>query len=255
MNPHILLCSCWLLLGTSNIIAAGAPSMEEANQRFAANDFAAAAAAYEQILTTDGPRAAVFYNLGNSYQRQGQYGRAILAYERARLLTPRDPDLLANLTLARKAAAAFEEPLLKPRLDALIKHLSRNEWSWLVTGCALFLGGIALLCGILRLPRKWLRQTVVMAAVVAGLGITGGATALYLRRSETTRGIVLSSNAKVLISPFGDADTLGTPGAGRSVRLGRQEGDFIYLEVIGTKLCGWMSNKDVAAISGDYPSP
>ena len=94
-----------LFLTTSSFAA----SMEDANGQFKAGNFEVAATHYEEVLKHEGPRASVFYNLGNSYQAQKKYGPAILAYERARLLTPRDPDLLANLNLARKAATAFDE--------------------------------------------------------------------------------------------------------------------------------------------------
>ena len=227
----LLLACCFFLLGNATLHAADAATLDQANQRFAAGDYAGAATAYDQLLATEGPRASLFYNLGNSYQRLGQYGPAILAYERARLLTPRDPDLLANLTLARKAAAAFEETRLNPRLDALLNHFSRNEWSWLVATAALALGGLCVLCGGVRLPRRWLRQCALATAVLAGLTLAGGATALYLRRAETTCGIVLSATASVRLSPFDKAEALGTPGAGRSVRLGAPNGSFHYVEI------------------------
>ena len=94
MNKNLLLGLLCLFLGSSSAFAT---PFDQANGQFKAGDYAGAAAAYEQVLAADGPRAAVFYNLGNSYQQLKQYGPAILAYERARLLTPRDPDLLANL--------------------------------------------------------------------------------------------------------------------------------------------------------------
>ena len=249
MKPHFLSHLICLVLGSSAVFAGGTVTFDEANLRFNAGEFAAAAAGYEQILTREGPRAAVFYNLGNSYQNLNQYGPAILAYERARLLTPRDPDLLANLALARKAAAAFEESGIPPRLDALLNYLSRNEWSWLVAGAAVFLGGLALICGAVPLPRRWLRHSALVAAGVAGLTLIAGAAALYLRRAEASRGIVLAENATVRLSPFENAEALGTPGPGRGVHLGDRNGGFHYIEVPGTKLRGWMADNDVAAIA------
>jgi tetratricopeptide (TPR) repeat protein len=238
-----------LLLGSAALGAAATTTpFEQANQHFKTGEFAAAARAYEQLLTTEGPRAAVFYNLGNSYQRLGQFGPAILAYERARLLSPRDPDLSVNLALARKAAAAFEEPGAHPRLDGLLNHLSCNEWSWLVAAAALALGGLTLVCGAVPLPRRWLRTSARVAAAMAGITIVTGAAALYLRRGEHTRGIVLSAAATVRLSPFDSAEALGTPGPGRSVRLGAHTGAFRYVEVPATHLRGWMADADVAAI-------
>ncbi|MEY4569688.1 MAG: hypothetical protein RLZZ398_1127 [Verrucomicrobiota bacterium] len=234
-----LLC---LFLGTTAVFA---NDFERANEQFKAGDFAGAAASYEKILAAEGPRATVFYNLGNSYQQLKRYGPAILAYERARLLTPRDSDLLANLALARKAAAVAEEPGIHPRLDIALNYLSRNEWSWLVASGALFLGALAVACGAVKLPRQW----VLSAAGLAGICIITGAFALYLRRAETGRSVILSSDAAVRLSPFEKAESLGSPGAGRIVRLGAASGDFHYIEVPGTSLSGWLAGKDVAPIA------
>lgn len=246
MNKNFLLGLLCLVLGSSSVFAT---PFDQANRQFKAGDFAGATDAYQQILAADGPRAAVFYNLGNSYQQLKQYGPAILAYERARLLTPRDPDLLANLALARKAAAAFEETGPHPRLDAALNYPSRNEWSWLVAGAALVLGGLAVFCGAVKLPRRGMVRAAQVSACLAGLAIAAGAAALYLRRAESSRGIVLSENATVRLSPFEKAESLGTPGPGRSVRLGVQSGAFQYVEVPATNLHGWLAAKDVAAIA------
>ncbi|MES2920532.1 MAG: tetratricopeptide repeat protein [Verrucomicrobiota bacterium] len=229
--------------------ASFASAFDDANQQFKAGDFAGAAAAYEKILAAEGPRASVFYNLGNSYQNLKQYGPAILAYERARLLTPRDPDLSANLALSRKAATAFEESGRNPRLEAALSYLSRNEWSWLVAGAALFLGVLAVVCGAVKLPQR-VRLFAWVSSGLAALAIVAGATALYLRRDEAGRGIVLAENATVRLSPFEKAESLGTPGPGRTVHLGTANGDFRYVEVAGTNLKGWLATKDVASIAG-----
>ena len=221
-----------------------ANGLDQANEQFKTGNFAGAAAGYEKVLTTEGPSAAIFYNLGNSYQQLKQYGPAILAYERARLLTPRDPDLLANLSLARKAATAFEETGRHPWIDAMINRLSRNEWSWLVAGAALFLGILAFACGVVKLSHR----SVVIAASAAALIIVTSSAALFLRRGEAVRGIVLSESATVRLSPFEKAESLGTPGPGRIVRLGVKSGDFQYIEVPGASLQGWLASKDVAAI-------
>jgi len=238
----------FILLGVMPIFPAHADAFDQANQKFSTGDYADAATAYEQIITKDGASAAAYYNLGNCYQRMEKLGPAILAYERARLLSPRDPDLAANLTLARKTAAAFEEPALDPRLDAVLRHLSRNEWSWLVAAPALFLGGLALLVGILGGPRKSLRPVVTTSAIMAALCIMAGSAALYLTHDDTTRGIIISDAAAVRLSPFETAESLGTPGPGRSVRMGKRNGDFHYIEIPTTELRGWVHCDDVTAI-------
>ncbi|MES2438510.1 MAG: tetratricopeptide repeat protein [Verrucomicrobiota bacterium] len=244
MNRKFLLGLLCLLMGTASVFAT---AFDDANTRSKAGDFTGAAEAYEKILAEEGPDSAVFFNLGNCYQGLRRYGPAILAYERARLITPRDPDLLANLALARKAAAAFEEGGPNPKLEAVIGGLSRNEWSWLVAGAALFLGVVSVLGGAFHLPRQ-AGKVLWISAGAAGLAIIAGSSALYLRRTEGNRGIVLSENAAVRLSPFEKAESVGTPGPGRFVRLGVKNGGFHYVEVPGANLRGWLSEKDVAAI-------
>lgn len=246
MIKNLLFLPLCFLIGLMPGIAS---ELEQANQQFKSGDFAEATATYEKILTQEGPRASVYYNLGNSYQQLKQHGPAILAYERARLLTPRDPDLLANLARARKAATAFEENGLHPWLDAVLHRLSRNEWSWFVAGGALFLGAAMLAAGAVKLPRLW----VVTAAGTAVLVIVTGSTALYLRHAEADRGIVLSESATVRLSPFEKAESLGTPGQGRIVQLGASQDDYQYIEVPGANLHGWLASKDVAAIIPQNP--
>ncbi len=237
-----------LALLIAGITTAWGSALDEANQRFAAGDFPAAIEAYEKIIESQGPDAAVYYNLGNSHQSLKQYGPAILAYERARLLTPRDPDLLANLTLARKAATAFEEPELNPQLDTVLQYFSRNEWSWLVAGAALVLGFTGLLYGIFKM-----RRLAGIAAGCAAFVIAAGSGALYLRRAEASRGVVLTEQAVVRLSPFTTAESLGNVGAGRMVRVGEAKAGFHYVEIPKTNLRGWLSSADAASIIPDKP--
>ncbi len=54
-----------------------------------------------------GYSAAGLYNLANSYARAGKPGMAVLNYERARLLSPNDPDVEANLRFVRSSAHSY----------------------------------------------------------------------------------------------------------------------------------------------------
>jgi len=52
--------------------------------------------------------ANVFYDLGNAYFRTGDFGRAILNYQRALALERHHPEATANLQIARDEAHALE---------------------------------------------------------------------------------------------------------------------------------------------------
>ncbi|RPJ34783.1 MAG: tetratricopeptide repeat protein [Verrucomicrobiaceae bacterium] len=249
MNRFFIICLACLCGAAAPALADGRETFDRANAMFEAGDFAGAAAAYQKILLEHGPRAPVYYNLGNSHLRMGDYGHAILAYERAKLLTPRDPDLRSNLALARKNAAAFEEePGLHPRVAAALHFLSRDEWSWLVGGGAILLGGLGLLCGVARVRRGCMARVMVVSAALAALVILVASVVLYLRRGEAARGVIVAADAVLRLSPFETAEPLATPAPGRTVRLGEKSGDFRFIEIPGTNLQGWLADKDVASV-------
>lgn len=80
--------------------AAHAVTKENADSCYVRGDYQRAAKDYEELSRTE-KNAAVYYNLGNSYYRLDNVPQAILAYERALLLSPGDADIRHNLELAR----------------------------------------------------------------------------------------------------------------------------------------------------------
>src|ERR1041385_4838407 len=97
-NSFRIVAAIWLL-GLSTAVAATSDDFKAANQLYDAGKFAEAAAVYEKL---EPKTAHVYYNLGNAWFRQGKMGLAVLNYERARRLAPRDPDILANLKFAEQ---------------------------------------------------------------------------------------------------------------------------------------------------------
>src|SRR5947208_7988618 len=62
----------------------------KANTEFAAGNFKAAIADYEAVVGSGAWSANLFYDLGNAYFRDGDFGRAILNYDRALRLDRQD---------------------------------------------------------------------------------------------------------------------------------------------------------------------
>lgn len=75
-----------------------------ADSAYASADYATAIHIYEQLLTTLGESAAVYYNLGGAYFKTNDIARSILNYERALLIEPANDDIKFNLELARSKA-------------------------------------------------------------------------------------------------------------------------------------------------------
>jgi tetratricopeptide (TPR) repeat protein len=104
------------LLLTALLLATGAHSFEARAEEFAESllikaadsyklgAFNAAARQYEEAIELGANSGHVRYNLGNTYFRLGRFGKAIVQYRIALKDLPRDPDIRANLELARKKA-------------------------------------------------------------------------------------------------------------------------------------------------------
>ena len=92
-------------------------SFAEANGKYQAGDFKGAEALYKKLLDSGLRTAPVYYNYGNASFRNGKKGQALVAYERARRLVPRDRDLRWNLGV------------LKASLPDRLESISTNPFS------------------------------------------------------------------------------------------------------------------------------
>lgn len=86
--------------------------MSRANQLYQEDKFDEAIVLYETILNNGLISEKLYYNLGNSYYRMGETGRAILNYERALKIDPGNEDIEYNISIvkARTADSIREVP-------------------------------------------------------------------------------------------------------------------------------------------------
>jgi tetratricopeptide (TPR) repeat protein len=223
---------------------AGAATLEEANAFFNAGEFSKAAAGYESLIETSGPTASRLFNLGNARLRNGEHGPAILAYERAALLAPRDPDIFANLKLARKAATSHEELPTRSWWESVLHGLSLHEWSWLTLTSAGLMVLAVLAWGLAGFSRPWLKRSAVTALICGILAGLLGGFALWFRKGETKLGIITAAQPALRLSPFPDAAPAGSPRTGVKVILGDHSNGWVYVTVPGSNLSGWLPEKD-----------
>lgn len=76
------------------------------NSLYEKRDYAKAIDEYLKIMDFGIENPNLYYNIGNSYFKTGNLGRAILFYERAKRLAPQDADLKSNLAYARSFAGS-----------------------------------------------------------------------------------------------------------------------------------------------------
>ncbi len=91
----------WILLGVSSLLLADQKSylFQKGNEAYQKGKYEEAISDYQQILKMGYESPELYYNLGNSYYKMHKIGPAVLYYNRALKLAPRDEDVRHNLEL------------------------------------------------------------------------------------------------------------------------------------------------------------
>lgn len=127
----LIIASCLFAKAESSLI-------QQADSAYNADNFKEAADTYLHVIATEGNSATLQYNLGNCYYRLGEFGKAILAYERSLRLDPTSEDARTNLEFvnARIADRPGERgTFIGNALDAVASSAKSNTWAWLAFSC------------------------------------------------------------------------------------------------------------------------
>jgi tetratricopeptide (TPR) repeat protein len=145
--------------------------LDEANKQYTAGNFVKAAELYEQILASGKESAQVYFNLGNTYFKNGDKIKAILNYERAKLLAPQNEDIDFNLKVSNQFVVDNIEQLPKPffsRWWSSIANISSAD-GWAKKSAFGFLIFLVLLGSYFFSRSLRLRKLAFYTAVLTGI--------------------------------------------------------------------------------------
>ena len=155
----ILLMTILLPLSSFLLPRAYAATKAQADSLYTAERYQEAAQQYEALLK-QGESADIYYNLGNAYYRMDDITHAVLAYERALLLSPGDADVRFNLQMARSKTidkiVPESEMFFVTWYRSLVRLMSVDAWGRTAL--------ISLVCAMLLVlvylfaQRIWLRK-------------------------------------------------------------------------------------------------
>ena len=237
------------LIGSMGGAARGLAAQDEivarANQAYQDGDYAAAIEAYEAVRDAGFTSAGLEYNLGNAYFKSGDLGRSILHWERSRSLSPGDPDVEANLELARTLTTDAVEPVPTFWLFSVVAWwvdlIPRGVLVVVVgAGWIAATGGAALriLARSDRVARLGTWLTGAGAVVVLLLGINLFVRELGVGRRQ--RAVILAQAVAVRSAPAQDDDlTLFEVHEGTRVRIDQRTGEWVEIVLDDGKV-GWI---------------
>lgn len=179
---------------------------EQANQLYRNGDFQQAALMYEQIVKNGYESGPLFYNLGNAYFKLHSIPAAILNYERAKRLSPRDEDIAYNLRLCNLRVVDKIDAI--PPLFFLewwhnfVNLLSSNEWGLLAVillWCVVLSGAVFLVSHSFILRRVTFLFSF-LSLLVCIVSIVGMIQRSRIERSDQ-QAIVFSQSVAVKSAP------------------------------------------------------
>ena len=229
----------------SSFAADVSATFDSANKLYEQSKFTDSAAAYEKMIQSGTVSSALYFNLGNAYFKSGQLGRAIAAFREAENLTPRDPDVRANLQFVRTRVQA---PTSSPASwQQWLTALTLNEWAILSAVVVWLWAGLWVLIQM----RPQLKQSLRAVLWCGGVAIIvcGGCTYAAWSSESTKTAIVVAKDAILHNGPLDEAPTAATVHDGAELTVLDAKNDWLQVRV-DSQHVGWIKREQVVVASG-----
>jgi tetratricopeptide (TPR) repeat protein len=213
-----------------------------ANQAYIDGDYQQAIELYSKILEQGIESGEVFFNLGNTYYKTNDLGRAILNYEKARKYIDGDPALEQNLKLTQLRIVDKIEPI--PELfivewwTELIHTFSMDTLLWL--SFSIYTTVILLIIGLLLSSRRIFYRFIWAATLLFILILIITLSVIY--EFETTKfGVILEEKVSVISEPDSDGTEVFILHEGTKVKINRNLNNWLEISIPDGKI-GWLKH-------------
>jgi tetratricopeptide (TPR) repeat protein len=230
-----------------NMVAADVmDNFSTANKLYAEGKFAAAATVYESILNSGTVSANLLFNDGNAEFKAGNLGNAIVAFRRAELFAPRNPEIRANLDFVRNQVQG--SMVRQARWQDWLGQLTLNEWT-LLTAIAFWFTFILFAVRQLRpalVPAlKSVTTLFVLLTILFGAALGVQASGHF----SSPIAVVTTAGAIARSGPFDDAQNVFTSHDGAELSVLSRHDDWAQV-TDGNGRIGWMNKKQIQVLPG-----
>ncbi len=218
---------------------------DQANKLYEIGRYDESASVYESIINSGHQSVAIYFNWGNALFKSGKVGKAIYAYLNAERLSPRDPDVKANLEFARKTISNGAV-IVKKRWIDYINKFSLNEWT-ICTAFVFWCFFVMLAMCQWRIEYKnKLRFSIKISLVMLiFFGLCLGLSAYDRVKNRTAIVIVKEGNAHQ--GPFDESPNKFTIIDGLEFNILDTKGDWIQV-IDSSNRVGWVKTNEVTVL-------
>jgi hypothetical protein len=191
------------------------------------------------------PASGTLHNLGNAAWRIGKAGPAVLAWEQALWIDPRNASARASLRYARHSGD-LEEPNLR-WYEVCSSWLPADWWPWMAAGAFWIAIALLIIPAALRWRRKDLSQALAAACAAIFLLCLPALAGLS---SRAALGFILPKEAALRLTPTDESQILTYLPSGEPARVERIRGDY---SLIRTHYhTGWVRQKELGLIGREW---
>jgi hypothetical protein len=186
--------------------------------------------------------APALCNLGNALVREGKPGPAILAFERAQQLAPRDPAIAVDLQAVRDTAGLVAPPATW--WQSAVHALTMNEWAG---GGSLALAFVCAAISFSRFFPARLRYLISALGATCAVSVLMAAGALWVRWPELSRAVVVNAHVTALIAPAESAGPVFPLAEGEIVTAKKALRNFVLVRTADGR-SGWVARAQIEPV-------
>jgi len=236
-------CAAWAVPS-----AARGQSFQEAGRYYKENNYDRAIEAYDKIRRDGFESGELYYNLGNSYFKKGDLGRALLNFERAKFFIPHDGDLRSNYDYVRSALNSpvrySYEPWFFRWVDRLFDSIAMNILTIIVS--ALWISILVLLSAAMFAPA--FRRFLFLSAGMLSVFLVICSLSLARKAAFYERGaVIVGGEIEAKFEPASGATTYFKLPEGSPVYALDRSAGWVKIRRPDAKI-GWVPSSSVAGI-------
>lgn len=205
----------------------------QGNEAYEKDNFPLAISLYKAALNYE-QSEALHYNLANAYFKNADPGRAILHYQKALLINPRDPEIRTNLQFVKNQLEIPQEPHYF--FKALTYWASYNQWLML---CAVsFWISILFIIYIkwYQAPRLFTGLGLMLTGVIFLISLY---TSYHLQKT-THQGVILDADTQLKVAPTENSPNIAFIQAGHNVNILKEQDKHYFIKYPFNNKEGWV---------------